>query len=128
MYTFHIFSGVSKVFFFCLISKYIPYFVSLNTLGLESIKISWELILYFSMKIPDPGHRGDPLYRLQIFSRVSKIIFCFRSKQIPYLVSKYSESIKISWEFNSLFFYENKKFNHRGNPLYTFYIFRGNQS
>ena len=68
------FEGV-KVKFFRLISKQITYLVSLNTLVLESIKIFWELILYFSMKIKNSDHRGDPLYAFQIFSRVSKLIF-----------------------------------------------------
>ena len=61
-----------KVKFFRIISKQIPYLVSLNTLVLESIKISWELIVYFSMKIKNSDHRGDPLYMFQIFWRVSK--------------------------------------------------------
>ena len=51
------FDGV-KVKFFHFISKQIPYFVSLNTLVLESKKISWELIFYFSMKIKNSDHRG----------------------------------------------------------------------
>ena len=60
-----------KVAFFQFISKQIRYSVSLNTLVLESIKISWELIDYFFMKIKN----SDPLYIFQIFSRMSKLNF-----------------------------------------------------
>ena len=52
------FDGV-KVKFFRFISKQIPYMFSLNTLVFESIKISWELIVYFSMEIKNPDLRGD---------------------------------------------------------------------
>ena len=51
------FKGV-KVKFFRFISKQIPYLVSLNTLVLELIKISSELIVYFSKKIKNSNHRG----------------------------------------------------------------------
>ena len=52
------FEGV-KLKSFRFLSKQIPYFVSLNTLVLESIKISWELIVYFSMKIKNSDHISD---------------------------------------------------------------------
>ena len=62
--------------FFCFISKQIPYLVSLNTFVLESIKISWELIVYFSMKIKNSDHRGALcIQSCQIFSRVSMFYF-----------------------------------------------------
>ena len=55
--------------------KQIAYLLSLNTLVLESIKISWELIVWFSMKIKNSDHGGNPLDIFQIFSRVSKLNF-----------------------------------------------------
>ena len=57
------------------ISKQISYLVSLNTPVLESIKISWELIVYFSMKNQKFSPQGDPLDIFQIFSRVSLLNF-----------------------------------------------------
>ena len=50
VYISNFFTGV-KVKFFRFISKQIPDLVTLNTLILESIKISLELKVYFSMKI-----------------------------------------------------------------------------
>ena len=74
VYILDFFEGVI-VKLFRFISKQIPYLVSLNTLVLESIKISWDLIFYFSMKIKNSDHRRNPLNTFQIFSRVSKLIF-----------------------------------------------------
>ena len=81
------------------ISKQIPYLDSLNTLVLESIKILWESIFYFSMRIKNSDHRREPfVYISDFFEDVKVKFFCFISKQIPYLVSLNSlvlESIKI---------------------------------
>ena len=82
-------------------SKQIPYLVSLNSLVLESIKISSELIVYFSMKIKNSDYRGDPLNTFQIFSRVSKINFLIYIKTHTVLLSLNTlvlESIKMSSE------------------------------
>ena len=57
------------------ISKQIPYLVSLNTLVLESIKISWELIFYFSMKIKNSDHRGTLCIHFRFFQGCQSWIF-----------------------------------------------------
>ena len=68
MYPFQVFSRVLKLNFFALFEKkIIPYFVSLYTLVFESIKIFWELIVYFTMKIKNSDHMRDPLYTFQVF-------------------------------------------------------------
>ena len=112
------FEGV-KVKFFRFISKQIAYLVSLNTLVLESIKISWKLIIYFSMKIKN----SDPLYTFQIFSGVSKLNFFALSKQIAYLLSLNTfviESIKTSWKLIVYFSMKIKNSDFKGgDSLYT---------
>ena len=98
VYTFQIVWGGDKVKFFRFILKQIASFVFLNTLVLESIKISWKLFnSLFIYKNQKFRPQGDPLYTLQFFSRVSINIL----KQIPFFVSLNTlvlESIKISWE------------------------------
>ena len=61
------FEGV-KVKFFRFLSKQIAYLVFLNTLVLESIKISWELLVYYFMKFKNSHYSGDLLYTFQFAS------------------------------------------------------------
>ena len=89
---------------------------SLNTLVLESKKISSELIVYFSMKIKNSDH---PLYIFQIFFKIK--FFRFLSKQIAFLVSLNTlvlESKNISSE---LIVYFSMKIKNSGHPLYIFF-------
>ena len=60
------------------ISKQIPYLVSLNTLVIQSIKISGELIVYFVIKIKNSEHRGGPcnIY-VSFFRGCQSLIFSF---------------------------------------------------
>ena len=101
-----------KVKFFRFISKQILNSVSLNTIVLELINISLELVVYFSMKIKNYDHTRDPLYIFQIFSKVSKLNFfaLYQNKYRPYLVSLNTLVIRINkniLEIISLFFYKN---------------------
>ena len=119
------FEGV-KVEFFRFLLNQIPYFIYLNNLLLESIKISCELIVYFSMKIKDSDLKGDPLYSFQIFSKVSKLHF-FALYQNKYRISSLNSHLfNIDRNIignNGLFFYENQKLRTRGDPLYTTQVF-----
>ena len=117
LYTFQIFSRVVKLNIFALYqNKYVPYLISLNTLVLESIKISWELIVYFSMKIKNSDHR-DLLCNFRFFQGGKVKFFRFKSKQIVYLTpinSLVLESIKITWKliiYFSIIWYFLNEFN-----------------
>ena len=40
-----------------------------------SIKLSWKLIIYFSMKIKNSDYTGDPLHTFQVFRWCESSIF-----------------------------------------------------
>ena len=54
--------------FFRFTSKQIPYLFSLNSLVLESIKISWKLIFYFSNKILNGIFRSYNSYNINLLT------------------------------------------------------------
>ena len=70
---FRFFEGVKDNFFALYQNKY--RILSLNTLVLESIKIYWKSIVYFSMKIKNSHHRGTVCIHFRFFRGCQSYIF-----------------------------------------------------
>ena len=67
VYVSDVFEG-AKIKFFRIISKQIPNLVSLYSLVLESLKIYWKLIVYFSIKILNGVFRSYNSYNINLLT------------------------------------------------------------
>ena len=65
-------------------------------------RISCKLIVYFSMKIQNLDHRGDPLYTFQIFSRVGQLNFFIKR------INSATLGKMKTFQLNLFAFYQNK--------------------
>ena len=113
------------------ISKQLAYLDSLYTLVFVSIKISWKLIIYFSIKIKNSDHRGTLCIYFRIFWGCQSWIFSLYIKTVSIFGLSICSCICIDkniLKINNLFFYQNQKFRPQGDPLYTFQNFWGCQS
>ena len=92
----------------------------LNTLVLESIKYLGNELFIFLWKSKIQTLQGPFVLISNFFKGVKFKFFCFKSKQIPYLVHSKYFCIRIDKNIlgiNILFFNENKKFRLQEGPF-----------